>query len=96
VGKVVQRLQSVSYHDSRAHTHERHGPFTRLVGYGWFGSGQVLGFDGFCYRGETYEFCLVLATGVRPVSFVWSGYRGETCKPVALGYNWVTQVQCHA
>jgi hypothetical protein len=32
VGKVVQTLQSVNYHDSHAHGHERHGPFTRLVG----------------------------------------------------------------
>jgi hypothetical protein len=39
---------------------------------------------------------MVLATGVRLVSSVWSAYRGETCKPVALGYNWVTEVQCHA
>jgi hypothetical protein len=31
VGKVVQPLQSVNYHDSRAHGHERHGPFTRLA-----------------------------------------------------------------
>jgi hypothetical protein len=96
VGKVVQPLQSVNYHDSCAHVHERHGPFTRLVGYGWFGSSRVLGLDGFCYRGETCELCLVLAIGVRPVSFVWSGYRGETCKPVALCYNWVTKMQCHA
>jgi hypothetical protein len=66
------------------------------VGYGCFGSGQVLGLDGFCYRGETCELCLVLATGVRPVSFVWSSYRGEAYKPVALGYSWVTEVQCHA
>jgi hypothetical protein len=40
--------------------------------------------------------CLVLAIGVRPMSFVWSGYRGETCKPVAPGYSWVTKLQCHA
>jgi hypothetical protein len=79
VGKVVQPLQSINYHDSRAHGHKRHGSFTQLVGYGVFGSRQVLGLDGFCYR-------------VRPVSFVWSGYRGETCKPVALGYSWVTEV----
>jgi hypothetical protein len=39
---------------------------------------------------------MVLATGVRPVSSVWSGYSGETCKPVALGYSSVTEVQCHA
>jgi hypothetical protein len=32
VGKVVQPLQSVNYHDSHAHGHERYGPFTRLVG----------------------------------------------------------------
>jgi hypothetical protein len=32
VGKVVQPLQSVNYHDSCAHGHEQHGPFTRLVG----------------------------------------------------------------
>jgi hypothetical protein len=32
VGKVVQPLYSVNYNDSRAHDHERHGPFTRLVG----------------------------------------------------------------
>jgi hypothetical protein len=96
VGKVVQPLQSVNCHDSRAHGLERHGPFTRLVGYGCFGSGQVLGLDGYCYRGETCELCLVLATGVRPMSSVWFGYRGETCKPVALGYSGVTKVQCHA
>jgi hypothetical protein len=62
------------------------------VGYGWFGFGQVLGLDGFCYRGETCELYLVLATGVKLVSFVWSGYRSETCKPMALGYSWVTEV----
>jgi hypothetical protein len=63
------------------------------VGYGWFGSGRVLGLVG-------------LATGVRPMSYVWfgyrgetcelyfgSGYRGETCEPVALGYSWVTKVR---
>jgi hypothetical protein len=63
MGKVVHPLQSVNYHDSCAHGHERHGPFTRLVGYSWFGSGQVLGLDGFCYRGETCELCLVWLQG---------------------------------
>jgi hypothetical protein len=67
VGKVVQPLQSVNCHDSHAHGHERHGPFTRLVGYGWFGSGRALGSIG-------------LAVGVRPMSSVWFGYRGETCE----------------
>jgi hypothetical protein len=56
----------------------------------------VLGLDGFYYRGETYELYLVFAAGVRPVSFVWSGYRDETYKLVALGYSWVTEVECHA
>jgi hypothetical protein len=37
-GNVVQPLQSVNCHDSRAHDHERHGPFTRLVGVFWLGS----------------------------------------------------------
>jgi hypothetical protein len=37
------------------------------VGYGWFGSGRVLGLFG-------------LATGVRPVSSVCFGYKGETCE----------------
>jgi hypothetical protein len=82
----VQPLQSVNYHDSHAHGHERHGPFTRLVGYGWFGSGRVLGLVG-------------LATGVRPVNYFWFGYRGETYKlylvlairvrPVSW-WSWVT------
>jgi hypothetical protein len=32
MGKVVHPLQSVNCLDSRAHGHEWHGPFTRLVG----------------------------------------------------------------
>jgi hypothetical protein len=44
VGKVVQPLQSVNCHDSRAHGHERHGPFTylagSLVGTVWVGSSR--------------------------------------------------------
>jgi hypothetical protein len=67
VGKVVQPMHSVNCHDSHAHGHERHGPFTQLVGYGWFGSSRVLGLFG-------------LATRVRPVSSVWFGYMGETCE----------------
>jgi hypothetical protein len=62
-GQVLQPLQSINCHDSRAHGHERHGPFTRLVGYGWFWSGRVLGLVG-------------LATGVRPVSSVWCWLQG--------------------
>jgi hypothetical protein len=33
MGKVVQPLQSVNYHDSHAHDHEQHGHFTQLVGF---------------------------------------------------------------
>jgi hypothetical protein len=44
VGKAVLPLKSVNYHDSRAHGHERHGPFTRLawilVGIVWVGSSR--------------------------------------------------------
>jgi hypothetical protein len=44
MGNVVQPLQNVNYHDSRAHGHERHGPFTGLVGIlvgiVWVGSSQ--------------------------------------------------------
>jgi hypothetical protein len=47
----VRPLQSINYHDSRAHGHERHGPFTRVLGFGWFESGQVLGLDGFWLQG---------------------------------------------
>jgi hypothetical protein len=38
----MQHLQSVNYHDSNAHDHQRHGHFTRLVGFGWVGS---IGFE---------------------------------------------------
>jgi hypothetical protein len=34
----VQPLQSLNCHDS--HDHEPHGPFTRLVGFGWVGSAE--------------------------------------------------------
>jgi hypothetical protein len=36
MGKVVQPLQSVNCHDSRAHGHERHGSSRQLVGV-WLG-----------------------------------------------------------
>jgi hypothetical protein len=62
MGKVVQPLQSLNYHDSCAHSHERHGPFTRLVGFGWFGS---VGFSGSSWFGLGY------AAGVKHVCMVW-------------------------
>jgi hypothetical protein len=61
VGKVVQPLQTINCHDSRARGHERHGPFTRLVAFGWVGS---IGFE--CsWFGSWY------AAGVKPVCIVW-------------------------
>jgi hypothetical protein len=73
VGKVVQPLQSVNYHDSRGQGHKWHGPFTRLVGLWLVWVWSSTGFGWFGYRGE---LCLVLATG------------GKTCELVALGYSW--------
>jgi hypothetical protein len=61
VGKVVQPLQSVNCVGSRAHGHERHGPFTRLVGFGFVGSA---GFES-SYFGSWY------AVGAKPVCMVW-------------------------
>jgi hypothetical protein len=61
VGKVVQPLQSVNYHDSRAHSREKHGPFTRLVEFGWVGS---VGFKS-SRSGSWY------AVGAKHVCMVW-------------------------
>jgi hypothetical protein len=61
VGKLVQPLQSINCHDSRAHGHERHGPFTRLVGFGWVGPA---GFES-SRSGSWYT------VGAKPVSMVW-------------------------
>jgi hypothetical protein len=74
VGKVVQPLQSVNYHDSRAHGHEQNGPFTRLVGTWLFGSSVLTGSSwfGLWYPTGAKPVCtvLILATGVRPMSSV--------------------------
>jgi hypothetical protein len=61
VGKLVQPLQSVNCHDSCAHGHERHGPFTRLVGFSWVGPA------GF----ESSRSVLGYAVGAKPVYMVW-------------------------
>jgi hypothetical protein len=64
VGKVVQPLRSVNCHNSRAHGHERYGPFTRLVGFGWVGP---VGFEssqsGSGYAVGVKPVCVVLAKG---------------------------------
>jgi hypothetical protein len=72
VGKVVQPLHSVNCLDSHVHDHERHGPFTQLVGIWWFGSGWVTRSSWF---GSLYVvgvkpmgIDLDLATGVTSVS----------------------------
>jgi hypothetical protein len=79
----VGKVQSANYHDSCAHGHEQHGPFTRLVeiwlvvssgltGSSWFGSWYAAGAKPVC-------MVLGLATGVRPMSFGCFGYKDETC-----------------
>jgi hypothetical protein len=99
----VQPLQSVNYHDSHAHSHERHGPFIQLVGLWWFGSewltrsrwfdswyatgGKPVGIVLGLAIGGMYVSSVGLATGGMPVSFGWFGYRCDSCELVALGYN---------
>jgi hypothetical protein len=68
VGKVAQPLQSVNYHDSHAHGHEQHGPFTRLVEIWLVGTVQV----GNSWSGSWY------AAGVKPVCMF--GYRWDACE----------------
>jgi hypothetical protein len=54
-------LQSVNYNDSRAHSHERHGPFIQLVRFGWVGSVKF----------ESSQFGSWCAAGVKPMCMVW-------------------------
>jgi hypothetical protein len=77
VGKIAQPLQSVNYHDSHAHDHERHGPLTQLVGYGWVGSGLF----------ECSRFGLWYAAGVKPVGMVLGLALGGM--PVSVGRFWL-------
>jgi hypothetical protein len=64
-------LCRVNCHNSRAHGHERHGPFTRLVRFWLVWVRSSAGFGWFSYRVEICKLCLVVATEVRPVSW-WS------------------------
>jgi hypothetical protein len=61
VGKVVQPLQGVNCHDSRAHGHERHGHFTQLVGI----LVEILVWVGSSRSGLWY------AAGVKPGCMFW-------------------------
>jgi hypothetical protein len=73
VGKVVQPVQSVNCHGSLAHNHERHGPFTRFVGFGWVGSAGLESswFGPWCAIGMKHVcMALGLATRGMPVSVV--------------------------
>jgi hypothetical protein len=74
VGKVVQPMQSVNCHDSRAHGHEHQGPFTRLVGILLVGSNGLTRsscFGPWSVAGaKPVSTVFGLATGVRPMSFV--------------------------
>jgi hypothetical protein len=93
VGKVVQPLQSVNYHDSRAHGQERHGPFTRLVGVwlrwfwlglsgsSWFGSWNAAGAKPVC-------MVLCLATGEMPMSSVGLATGEMPVSSVGFSYRW--------
>jgi hypothetical protein len=70
VGKVVQSLLSVNCHDSCAHSHEQHGPFTRLDGFGWVGSTglSLVGLVHDMQQVRSLCACFGLATGGMPVS----------------------------
>jgi hypothetical protein len=61
MGKVVQPLHSVNYHDSRTHCHEWHGPFIRLVGIWLVGTVRV----GSSQSGSWYT------AGEKPVCMFW-------------------------
>jgi hypothetical protein len=89
VGKVVQPMQSVNCHDSCAHGHERHGPFTRLVGvwFRWFGLG--LSWSSW-YTAGAKLMCMVLglATGGMSVSSVGLAMGGMHVSSIGFGYRW--------
>jgi hypothetical protein len=70
----MQPLQSVNYHDSRAHGHERHGPFTRLVGiFSWDFLVGISGWD--LWLGWIWSIWLWCAAGVKPGCMF--GYRRD-------------------
>jgi hypothetical protein len=93
VGKVVQPLPSVNYNGSHAHDHERHGPFTRLVGgYGWdsFGWATRSSRSGSWYVVGAKHVCmgLGLATSGMPFSSVGLPIGEMPVSSVGFGYRW--------
>jgi hypothetical protein len=70
-------LQSVNCHDSHAHGHERHGPFTQFAGIGWNGS---IRFES-SWCGSWY------VAGAKPVFMVLDLITGGM--PVSIGRLWL-------
>jgi hypothetical protein len=87
MGKVVQPLQSVNCHDSRAHSHEQHGPFTRLVGIlvgmVWVGSSR----SGLWYAAGVKHVCMLWLQVGCLLALVFCGYRCDSCELEALDYR---------
>jgi hypothetical protein len=81
VGKVVQPLQSGNYHDSRAHGHERHGPFTRLVGV-------VVGMVLVGIIWVQLVWFMVCSRCEACVHGSLFGYRWDACELCWFGYKW--------
>jgi hypothetical protein len=61
---------TINYHDSHAHSHEWHEPFTQLVAFGWVGS---VGFES-SRSGSWY------AASAKPVCMFWFSYRWDACE----------------
>jgi hypothetical protein len=83
----VHPLQGLNCHDSRAHGHERHGPFTQLVeilvGMVWVGSS----WSGLWYAaGVKSGYMFWLQVGCL-CALVICGYRCDSCEHEALDYR---------
>jgi hypothetical protein len=89
VGKVVQPLQSVNYHDSHVQGHEQHGPFTRLVGVwlGWFWLGLLWSsWFGSWYAAGAKLVCMVLCSGYRGETYELYSVLATRVRPVSFGH----------
>jgi hypothetical protein len=72
-----------------------------LFGSSWFGSWYTVGVKPVCMvlglaTGGMHVSSVGLAIGGMPMSVGQFGYRCDSCELVALGYSWVTKLQCHA